>query len=289
MKTLVIPDIHQKTHLVESILKEEKDFDEVIFLGDWFDSFQSPPIVSSFEQTCKFLKHLVLEHPQKDKFVFLLGNHDISYIYYNNGPEKATFPEIDGYFCSGFTEEKAREFRRQFFDQGLKDEFFLKYFKPVHRSQGITFSHAGLHPYHIKPEESTKTLINETLPKVWENFRNLNYPRNEILSGAGYARYGSVPIGGVLWLDWRAEFETNELVGPQVVGHTTVKEPSCKDMNSLCESWNLDTEKDFGIIRNSRVTTKPITISKKRKELAQRTKEIKNLEQFILYMDGKVG
>jgi hypothetical protein len=289
MKTLVIPDIHQKTHLVESILKEEKDFDEAIFLGDWFDSFQEPPVVTSFGDTCKYLKHLVMEHPQKDKFVFLLGNHDISYIYYNNGPENSHFPEIDGYFCSGFTKEKAQEFRKHFFDQGLKDDFFLKNFKIAHRSQNITFSHAGLHPDYVPPSLGIKKVVEEVLPDVWQNFRNLDHPKNTVLSGAGYARYGNVPIGGALWLDWRVEFKTSEDIGRQVVGHTTVKEPSCLHMNSPLESWNLDTEKDFGVVLNGKLSTKPIQINKRKKDLAKRAKEARNLQQFILYMEGKEG
>jgi len=289
MKSIIIPDIHQKTHLVESILKKEKDFDEVVFLGDWFDSFQEPPVVTSFGDTCKFLKNLVLEHPLKEKFVFLLGNHDVSYIYYNNGPSDGYFPEIDGYFCSGFTKEKAQEFRSHFFDQGLKDDFFIENFKLAHRSQGFTLSHAGLHPDYVPPKEGIKKVVEEVLPDVWRNFRNLDHPRNTVLSGAGFARYGNVPIGGVLWLDWRAEFKTNEDIGPQIVGHTTVKEPSCKHMNTPLESWNLDTEKDYGIIRDGKVTTKPITISKRKKELSKRARELANLKQFILYMDGKEG
>lgn len=39
MKTLIIPDVHQRVDSVKSIFKNEKDYDEVVFLGDWFDSF----------------------------------------------------------------------------------------------------------------------------------------------------------------------------------------------------------------------------------------------------------
>jgi predicted phosphodiesterase len=61
MKTLVIPDVHQRVNSVKWILENEKDYDEVVFLGDWFDSFFDPPKVAGFEETCEYLKHLVLE------------------------------------------------------------------------------------------------------------------------------------------------------------------------------------------------------------------------------------
>ena len=50
MKTLVIPDVHQRINNVEWILENEKGYDEVVFLGDWFDSFFDPPKVAGFER-----------------------------------------------------------------------------------------------------------------------------------------------------------------------------------------------------------------------------------------------
>lgn len=258
MKTLVIPDIHQKTHLVDAILASEVKYDEVVFLGDWFDSFQEPPLVNSFKNTCKYLKSLLLDHPQREKFVFLTGNHDVSYIYCNNGPSKSPFPHPDAYFCSGFTEAKAKIFRSEFYDQNLKDEFFLTNFKLAHQSQGFTLSHAGIHPSYLPLTENIETLVSKVLPNVWENFRNLDHPRNKVLSGAGYARYGNVPVGGLIWLDWRQEFLPAARIGSQIVGHTHVQEPTSIALNSPLESWNIDTEKDYGIILNNRFSTKLI-------------------------------
>ena len=61
-----------------------------------------------------------------------------------------------------------------------------------------------------------------------------------------------------LWLDWRMEFEASEHIGRQIVGHTTLKMPEVVHMNTDKESWNLDTVKDYGIIINGMMTTKPI-------------------------------
>ena len=136
MKTIVIPDVHQRTEFVKKAL-EEKNYDEVVFLGDWFDSFFDPPKVTGFEDTCEYLKHLVLEHPNKDKFVFLIGNHDLGYIYENKDFSVHRISKTLKYFCSGFTASKAKKFRHAFFDHGLKDDFFFKHFKIAHQTQGV--------------------------------------------------------------------------------------------------------------------------------------------------------
>ena len=44
MKTIVIPDVHQRINNVKWVLENEKDYDEVVYLADWFDSFYDPPL-----------------------------------------------------------------------------------------------------------------------------------------------------------------------------------------------------------------------------------------------------
>jgi len=265
MKTLVIPDVHQRVNFVKHILENEKEYDEVVFLGDWFDSFFDPPKVAGFEETCEYLKYLVLEHPNRDKFVFLLGNHDLGYIYENKNYSDRPISRTIKYYCSGFTTSKAKKFRHVFFDKGLKDEFFFKHFKLAYMTQGWSLSHAGISSKHFPFGYTIDRLVNELLPDVFKNFRNLEYNHNWLISGAGTYRGGSCSVGGVLWYDWRAEFSACLEVGKQIVGHTTVREPDCIHMNTPMECWNLDTEKDYGIILDGRVTTKRVTLEEKYK------------------------
>lgn len=258
MKTIVIPDVHQRIRSVRHILNAETNYDEVVFLGDWFDSFYEPPKVTAFEETCEYLRHLVLDHPNRDKFVFLIGNHDLSYIYENKDLSSNRISKTVKYYCSGFTASKAKKFRHQFFDRGLKDEFFTENFKVVHRTQGFTLSHAGLSEKHIPYGLTANDLIDKIIPEIWKNFRDMTRPHNYLLSGAGYCRGGDCNVGGVLWQDWNNEFQPSIEIGCQIVGHTTTKEPVCIGMNTQYESWNLDTEKDYGIIIDGRMTTKRI-------------------------------
>ena len=259
MKTLVIPDVHQRINNVKWVLENEKDYNEVVFLGDWFDSFFDPPKVAGFEETCEYLKHLILEHPNKDKFVFLLGNHDLSYIHENKDYSLHRISKTLKYYCSGFTASKAKKFRHAFFDHGLKDEFFTEHFDIVHRTQGFTLSHAGLSDKHIPYGLTPDDVIDKIVPVVWKNFRDFTRPHNYLISGAGYCRGGDCNVGGILWQDWNQEFLASEAIGKQIVGHTTTREPDCLAMNKPYESWNIDTEKDYGIILDGRFITKRIS------------------------------
>lgn len=259
MKTLVISDVHQRVHCVKAILEAEKYYDEVVFLGDWFDSFYEPPQVASMQETCEYLRYLVMEHPNKDKFVFLVGNHDLSYIYHNRDSSHKSIHKTSDFFCSGFTNSKAKTFRKVFYDENLRDNFFHKNFKPVHQTQGWTLSHAGLHERHIPVGKNIDIVVNEIIPHVWKNFRDYTVPHHWLLSGAGHYRGGDCVVGGVLWLDWNGEFESSEHIGKQIVGHTTLRTPpEVIHMNTNKECWNLDTERDYGIIIGGMMTTKPI-------------------------------
>jgi len=281
MKTLVIPDVHQRINNVKWILENEKDYDEVVYLGDHFDSFLEPPHVAGFEETCEFLRHLVLDHPNKDKFVFLIGNHDLSYINENKDFSSNRISKTVKYYCSGFTASKAKKFRHQFYDRGLRDEFFTEHFKIVHRTQGFTLSHAGLSDKHIPYGLTPEDLIEKIIPVVWKNFRDFTRPHNYLISGAGYCRGGDCNIGGVLWLDWNNEFYASVDIGKQIVGHTHVKEPQCLAMNTPYESWNLDTEKDYGIIIDGRMTTKRIPEENPKYKLSSRVTNLTNYEGIL--------
>ena len=260
MKTIVISDVHQRIDAVKSILEAEKYYDEVVFLGDWFDSFFDPPKVAGMEETAEYLRYLVMDHPNKSKFVFLVGNHDVSYIFNNRASSMTSIHKAIDFYCSGFTTSKAKKFRKVFYDEGLKDDFFHKNFKVVHQTQGWTLSHAGLHERHVPVGKDIDVVVNEIIPHVWKNFRDFTVPHHWLLSGAGRYRGGDCVVGGVIWLDWNVEFEASEHIGRQIVGHTTMTLPEVIHMNTGKESWNLDTEKDYGVIINGMMTTKSISL-----------------------------
>ena len=257
--SIILSDVHQRVREVKSILEANPNADEYVFLGDFFDSYEEPPVAANFKETCEFLRHLVLEHPLRKKFRFLVGNHDLSYIFHNNNHSHKSIHKSPDYYCSGWTKNKAKTFRKCFWDQGLRDAFFINNFRPAYQTQGFTLSHAGIHTKHIPAMRDMNFLVNDLLPDVWTKFRMMmSHPHNWLLSGAGEARWGPYPVGGVMWLDWRSEFEASEHLGKQVVGHTTVEEPSCVEQGTEWESWNLDTTRHHGVITDGVLTTKTI-------------------------------
>jgi hypothetical protein len=252
MKTLVIPDVHQSIERVKEILSVE-DFDEVVFLGDWVDSHFNPPAVSGFRETCSYLRHLLVEHPLRNKFVFLLGNHDLQYIHLNNKASTTSVVAERAYYCSGFSKSKAREWRRVFFDEGLRDSLFLDKFRVCHLSQGWLFSHAGISESHIPYGEGLQEFIGGSCREAWTFFRQLNHPRNYLLSDVGQVRGGNARIGGPLWMDWREEFTSSSHIGKQIVGHTTLDEPGVKGEGTE-ESWNLDVAGCYGVVEDGKLS-----------------------------------
>jgi hypothetical protein len=99
-------------------------------------------------------------------------------------------------------------------------------------------------------------VIDEVLPDVWLNFRNVAYRQNALISAVGVARGGQDNTGGLLWLDYYNEFYASPDIGKQIFGHSYVPEPTATAMNTDYESWNLDTNlKDYAKIRDGRLTT----------------------------------
>lgn len=84
MKVLAVGDIHTKFWIIEAVKKLVNKYDQIIFVGDYADDWNSGPL--STLETWKMLKKFQENNPDKVKLV--IGNHD--YIYVNNTPTMAT-------------------------------------------------------------------------------------------------------------------------------------------------------------------------------------------------------
>lgn len=225
MKTIVIPDLHHRIDWVQPFLAETK-YDEVVFLGDYFDDFGDNSGIAF--KTAKFVLEM-LDFPNSH---LILGNHDMAYRFFNN--QQLTN-------CSGYTLHKCSVINTILEPQDW-DKTVLYY-----ETQGFFLSHAGIrketfgfsHNKDVKLE-----LIRKTLAKALQDAYNNKY--SNILA-AGYIRGGFQPFGGITWLDWR-EFSPITNIN-QIVGHTPIyNQPKCcKGKNS--ENWLLDTQnRHIGVI-----------------------------------------
>lgn len=184
-RTLIVPDVHEQIDkLLKLEAKQIKQASRVVFLGDFFDSFNDrhPALI------CQWLKE-ALDNPA---YTILWGNHDTSYAF--SGPFR----------CSGWEQEEATIINNMLTQHDWRK---FKLFTEVGK---FLVSHAGFHPktMHFHNEDLARKEIDQALTQG-------NYTP---IWGAGYCRGGRQVRGGPVWLDWNEEFEAFSQA--QIVGHT---------------------------------------------------------------------
>lgn len=218
---IVIPDIHQRISKIEYLLDLEdiKTAEEVIFLGDYFDSFDNK---HQFEDTVAFLN----ENISNPRYTFLMGNHDLHYLSNNTD-----------YICSGYSRDN-----HTYIKKNLSKEFRNKiklYDLQKIASKSVLFSHAGIHPSHVSHvaflSDATK---HDSLVDFFDSLHiniNLDHP----LLHAGYDRGGCQEIGGFMWIDWSKLKLIEGLF--QVVGHSEYIRPQL-DRHIMGTSCNINID-----------------------------------------------
>lgn len=223
-RVLIIPDIHTEHAWVEVAIAAINP-DQVVFLGDYFDSFFTDP--SGQQRTAEWL----CDSLTKPNRVHLLGNHDAHYAY--------DCPSLQ---CSGF-DPRAKKAITEVLGEGWGDKLEL-----AHWEGDWLLTHAGLHP-SLWPGSQERFLALCT-----EARHSLKYGLQHPLLNCGKDR-GGFGCSGILWLDWHDSFEPIQGI-PQIVGHTLCKSnshtesgrhwhtfsaESMKDTKGN-QSWNLDTQ-----------------------------------------------
>jgi predicted phosphodiesterase len=123
MKILVIGDIHGLTCWQTIVEKHVSDVEKVVFLGDYFDTFDST--CTPAMQIENFLQIVALAKKHHTKIDLLLGNHDAQY--------------MSGTQCSGFNIHTSLSAYPH-----LKDLYRDKWLKMVSEYDNYLFSHAGV-------------------------------------------------------------------------------------------------------------------------------------------------
>ncbi|MCB1116272.1 MAG: metallophosphoesterase [Chlamydiia bacterium] len=195
MKTLVIADLHNKVHWVEECIEAESP-DLVVFLGDYFDSFDETE--EAVVATAKWLK----ESASRPGRVHLMGNHDMPY----------RFPSNMNLFCPGFTYEKWELICEVFGEEDVWKEF-----KAFHFIGGYLLSHAGVHLNLLHPILGFD--LKQLKKDEEEAFLRCTAGESIPFFGCGRSRGGNYRIGGITWQDFDRDFVPIKGVN-QIVGHT---------------------------------------------------------------------
>lgn len=192
MKTLIIPDIHNRIERADHWLQTQR-YDRVVFLGDYFDSLDDDVIDA--RRTALWLRQRIEGYPND---VFLLGNHDASY----------WLPQKDELYCPGFTKPKAAAI-----NEILRSKHWDR-FQLAHEEQGWLLSHAGFHVVWMN-NPTTSTIIHRCDKAMSLARRGKVDP----ILAFGEQPGGLQRFGGPLWMDWES-FQPIPGIN-QIVGHTS--------------------------------------------------------------------
>jgi hypothetical protein len=194
MRTIIVPDLHLNHHKAESFLSSIAPYDRVIFLGDYFDSWNDTPAMN---MDAAFWLKQSLKDPKR---THLWGNHDLSYFHHN-------------YRCSGWSYYKNRDVNLAMRPADWKK---LKFFA---WEQGWLLSHAGV------SEEHEESLIQSKYGTDCGQ-ESLANGQQSWLTAVGRCRGGDADCGGPTWCDFD-EFAFIKSCN-QIFGHTHFKKPQMK-------------------------------------------------------------
>jgi hypothetical protein len=205
MKLVAIGDIHGRDIWKQIVETEQPDI--VVFVGDYFDSFDIPgrTQIDNFKNIIQWK----LDNPQR-KVVLLVGNHDFHYM--------STCNE----YYSGFQ-------RDLYMPIGEVLETNKHHLRMAYRCDDLVFSHAGITPEFLLNNNWGDQDMVEFVNELWlYKPHKFKFADNE----HGYSDpYGDDEFQGPLWIRPKSLMKACQDVKKtmiQVVGHTAVKEIDAK-------------------------------------------------------------
>jgi hypothetical protein len=244
MKTVVLGDTHGRS--VWKLIVEIEKPDRVIFIGDYFDSYDIPGIdqIHNFKEIIEYKEKGVCET------ILLIGNHDYHY-----------FPEIGNVGTSGYQHTLAPSIS-QVIDE---NRYHLKM---AYQMDEFLFTHAGVSSDFMNSVfgdefgwkvENIAMDLNEMFkykPRTFDFGMACNLKSSYYLDPSG-DNIEQSPI----WIRPRslmnANYNTLRKQVIQVVGHTQVKEIDVKGMSTGNRYWFidcLDTSGQYMIINDGEIS-----------------------------------
>jgi len=202
LKIISIGDIHGKTYWKEV---DPNKYDKIVFQGDYVDSYYH----KNAEIYANLLDIIQLKKDYSDKVILLLGNHDIQYMFLD-----------EGFGCSGFRPEMASNLN--FLFKSNKNLFQIAF-----QIDNFLWTHAGVSTGWYDKNKNVIEKIGEkfSTKNLADTFNHMLWLKeNKILHQVGSCRGGAYSFGGITWAD-RRETSTDYPEGfHQIVGHTPIDE-----------------------------------------------------------------
>lgn len=205
MKTIVLGDIHGRSDWKLAIHQEEP-VDRVIFIGDYFDSFDLTGVeqIDNFKQILKYKE----SNPQVE-VVMLIGNHDHHY-----------FPEIGYTGTSGYQNRIAPSIT-QVIDENRH------HLQVAYSFDKYLFTHAGVSPVFMDQVFGADGWNKETIAA---DLNELFKHKPKAFEFNGYDSYGDNSTQTPIWIRPRSLMSANKKHEKglkkdyiQIVGHTAMK------------------------------------------------------------------
>ena len=198
---LSIGDIHCKTWIIDEVEKLIDDYDHIVFVGDYADNWNTPPIHSM--ATWRLLRQFMQSNP--DKVHAVIGNHDFAYVH----PEIAG--RSSGWSPVTFTLINTPENKK------IKD--WLLSLPVTLELDGVTFSHAGI-TNEWNGKEDVWNLWQDNSP-IWARPRemggNITYKDIPQVIGHNSSKEIWNPAPNVWCIDVFSEDQQNNFIGDKTV------------------------------------------------------------------------
>ena len=204
MKTIVIGDVHGRS-LWKLIVNQEQDADRIIFIGDYFDSFD----ISGVEQIQNFKEIIEYKETSGKEVIMLVGNHDHHY-----------YPEVGYTGTSGYQRGIAPSIT-QVVDENRQ------HLQMAYSFDEFLFTHAGVSPTFMDGEFGEEGWVEDN---VVELLNDLFKYKPKSFDFNGTDPYGDNTYQTPIWIRPRSLMAVNKKHDKglkkryiQIVGHTQVK------------------------------------------------------------------
>ena len=201
MKTIIVGDTHGRSTWKDIVAQEQAD--RVIFIGDYFDSFDIGPA----EQMFNFKEIIEFKEKGECEVIMLVGNHD--YHYYPGGET-----------YSGH-QHGAAPIIRQLLEENKH------HLQMCYQLDNILCSHAGIgHNWLVEQEKYESGNIADFVNDIW------NYKPNRFMF-YGFNPYGDSKTQTPIWIRPMSLLSGNKETFLktdyiQIAGHTQVKKIDIK-------------------------------------------------------------
>lgn len=198
MKILVVADSHGNPVPLKIAKKYGKNFDKIIFLGDFFDHGEEEFNV----QKENFLDVMRFKRENPSQVIVLIGNHDANYI-------------VPGFYI--WQPDYGKEIKKLM-------EKYIKEFNMAYLKGKWLFSHAGFSQIWFK-NQGFRDLTPAVISRLNTALHNMDF---SYLQVCGLDPAGDDPEQNPLWIRPGSLIKCCLPGFNQVVGHTAVKEKIVK-------------------------------------------------------------